>query len=282
MFELNFEKEYIHDLICVYRKLLPDHEYLIRVIHNSEQIHKGKYIYKEWTDWLSFGKYSSTKEELRSDSITVNQEFVDEFALHQSLGLATSCAISNYVTSNNVPLPDGSFITTPSLARYKIIQERSEDTLFGNLAMGYHSDFQIENMHGPGEKFLITCITYLGDDYDGGEIQFFVLDKVFTYKPKSGDILVFPSGSPLFPGSKPYFHSVKCVSRGDKIMARNFIKYPFTGTDEWHENVAKYGIEEWTEISKQNEKLLRPYVLLNTQGTGTIMPSVVEKYKNFI
>ena len=164
-------------------------------------------------------------------------------------------------------MPDGSFITTPSLARYKIIQERSEDTLFGNLAMGYHSDFQIENMHGPGEKFLITCITYLGDDYDGGEIQFFVLDKVFTYKPKSGDILVFPSGSPLFPGSKPYFHSVKCVSRGDKIMARNFIKYPFTGTDEWHENVAKYGIEEWTEISKQNEKLLRPYVLLNTQGT---------------
>ena len=282
MFQLNFEKEYINDLICVYRKLLPNHEYLLRTIHNSEQIHKGKYIYQEWTDWLSFGKYSSAKGELLSEPITVNGEFEDELALHQSLGLATSLAMSNYVTSNNVSLPDGSFITTPSLARYGLIQERSEDTLFGNLAMGYHSDFQIENMHGPGEKFLITCVTYLGDDYDGGEIQFFVLDKVFTYKPKSGDILVFPSGSPLFPGSKPYFHSVKCVSRGEKIMARNFIKYPFTGTDEWHENVAKYGIEEWTEISKQNEKLLRPYVHLDENGNGTIMPSVVEKYKNFI
>ena len=50
MFELNFEKEYIHDLICVYRKLLPDHEYLIRAIHNSEQIHKGKYIYDKCWD----------------------------------------------------------------------------------------------------------------------------------------------------------------------------------------------------------------------------------------
>ena len=282
MFELNFEKEYIHDLICVYRKLLPNHEHLLRTIHNSEQIHKGKYIYEEWTDWLSFGKYSSEKRELTSESITVNDEFQTEFYLHESLGLATCCAMSNYVTSNNVPLPDGSFITTPSLARYKIIQERSDDALFGNLAMGYHSDFQIEAMHSPGEKFLITCITYLGDDYDGGEIQFFVLDKVFTYKPKSGDILVFPSGSPLFPGGRPYFHSVKCVTKGDKIMARNFLKYPFAGTEEWHEKVAKYGIEEWTEISKQNEKLLRPYVLLNQNGTGTIMPSVVEKYKNFI
>ena len=282
MFQLNFEKEYIHDLICVYRKLLPNHEYLLRTIHNSEQIHKGKYIYEEWTDWLSFGKYSSEKRELISEPITINDGFQTEFRLHESLGLATSCAISNYVTSNNVPLPDSSFITTPSLARYRLIQERSEDALFGNLAMGYHSDFQIESMGSPGEKFLITCITYLGDDYDGGEIQFFVLGKVFTYKPKSGDILVFPSGSPLFPGGKPYFHSVKCVTRGNKIMARNFLKYPFAGTEEWHENVTKYGIEEWTEINKNNAKLLRPYVLLDIHGNGTIMPSVVEKYKNFI
>lgn len=282
MFQLNFEKEYIHDLICVYRKLLPNHQYLLTTIRNSEQIYKGKYIYEEWTDWLSFGKYSCVKSNLLGEPIVVNGEFQDEFSLHESLGLATSLAMSNYVTSNNVLPPDGSFITTPSLARYRLIQERSEDALFGNLAMGYHSDFQIEEMGSPGEKFLITCITYLGDDYDGGEIQFFVLGKVFTYKPKSGDILVFPSGSPLFPGGRPYFHSVKCVSKGDKIMARNFIKYPFAGTDEWHENVAKYGIDEWTKISKQNEKLLRPYVHLDENGNGTIMPSVIEKYKNSI
>lgn len=282
MFQLNFEKEYIHDLICVYRKLLPNHQCLFNTIHKSEQIHKGKYIYKEWTDWLSFGKYSSLKSNLLGEPIVVNGEFQDEFLLHESLGLATSLAMSNYVTSNNVPLPDGSFVTTPSLARYKIIQERSEDALFGNLAMGYHSDFQMEEMGSPGDKFLITCVTYLGDDYEGGEIQFFVLDKVFTYKPKSGDILVFPSGSPLFPGGRPYFHSVKCITRGDKIIARNFIKYPFAGTKEWHENVAKYGIEEWTEISKNNAKLLRPYVHLDENGNGTIMPSVIEKYKNFI
>ena len=282
MFQLNFEKEYIHDLICVYRKLLPHHQHLLTTIRNSEQIHKGKYIYQEWTDWLSFGKYSSAKNNLLGEPTVVNGEFQDEFYLHESLGLATSFAMSNYVTSNNVQLPDGSFTTTPSLARYKLIQERSEDALFGNLAMGYHSDFQIESMDSPGDKFLITCVTYLSDDYEGGEIQFFVLDKVFTYKPKSGDILVFPSGSPLFPGGGPYFHSVKCITRGDKIMARNFIKYPFAGTDEWHENVAKYGIEEWTKISENNAKLLRPYVLFNQNGSGAIMPSVVEKYKNFI
>jgi hypothetical protein len=282
MLQLDFEKEYIHDLVCVYRKLLPNHEYLLNSVRKSEQIYKGKYIYGEWTDWLSFGTYSSAKGELLSEKITVNGEFQDEFALYESLGLATSCAISNYATSNNIQLPDGSFITTPSLARYKIIQERSEDALFGDMGMGYHSDFQIEEMDSPGEKFLITCITYLGGDYDGGEIEFFVSGETFIYKPKSGDILVFPSGSPLFPGDKPYFHSVKCVTRGDKIMARNFLKYPFAGTAEWHENVAKYGIEEWKEISNQTGKLLRPYVLPDKNGAWTIMPSVVKKYKNFV
>ena len=85
MFQLNFEKEYIHDLICVYRKLLPHHQHLLTTIRNSEQIHKGKYIYQEWTDWLSFGKYSSAKNNLLGEPTVVNGEFQDEFYLARNI-----------------------------------------------------------------------------------------------------------------------------------------------------------------------------------------------------
>lgn len=48
----------------------------------------------------------------------------------------------------------------------------------------------------------ITCVTYLNDDYEGGEIYFpfFEIEK----KPKAGDIL-------MYPGSWKYLHGVKPV-----------------------------------------------------------------------
>ena len=57
---------------------------------------------------------------------------------------------------------------------------------------GEGKHFRIHADHGPAYNCTVSAVIYLNDDYEGGEIQFPRLDNL-TYKPKAGDIAVFPS-----------------------------------------------------------------------------------------
>ena len=57
---------------------------------------------------------------------------------------------------------------------------------------GAGQQFRIHADHGPSYACTVSAVIYLNDDYDGGEIFFPRLDKL-TYKPKTGDIAIFPS-----------------------------------------------------------------------------------------
>jgi molybdopterin converting factor small subunit len=76
---------------------------------------------------------------------------------------------------------------------------------------------------------------YLNDDYEGGEIEFRLFDGLyhemktedsnfidlknnktiegFNYKPKAGDIVIFPSDI-------PYYHGIKKIVKGNKLLIR--------------------------------------------------------------
>jgi hypothetical protein len=89
-------------------------------------------------------------------------------------------------------------------------------------AMQYHTDFVQEKSHMPGFKFHTTCLFYLNDNYEGGEINFAILneDKTevlfhYEYKPKEGDLIIFPSGD-------PFFHGVNIVESGYKYIIRTY------------------------------------------------------------
>jgi len=60
------------------------------------------------------------------------------------------------------------------------------------------------------------CVLYLNDDYEGGEIGF----KFFnvSYKPKSGDIILFSSAF-------PYMHEVKPITKGYRNAAVTWYSY---------------------------------------------------------
>jgi hypothetical protein len=71
-------------------------------------------------------------------------------------------------------------------------------------AMGPHYDGQ------DGDSNLkYSFVTYLNDDYEGGEINF--PNQNLTIKPKAGSLVMFPS-------QKPYIHESKPVLSGVKYM----------------------------------------------------------------
>lgn len=92
------------------------------------------------------------------------------------------------------------------------------------LAMNYHTDFIQHESAILEQNFYITCLFYLNDNYDNGEISFKVLDDkhekiVFScdYKPNAGDIVIFPS-------TPPFYHGVKKTQNGEKYIIRTYWK----------------------------------------------------------
>jgi 2OG-Fe(II) oxygenase superfamily len=70
--------------------------------------------------------------------------------------------------------------------------------------MGPHYDGQ------DGDTILkYSMVTYLNDDYDGGEIHF--KNQNVTIKPKAGSLVMFPS-------QEPYIHESLPVKNGQKYM----------------------------------------------------------------
>lgn len=70
----------------------------------------------------------------------------------------------------------------------------------GNF-FNYHSD------DGDVSRYTISCVGYLNDNYDGGELHFKFFD--LFYKPSAGDLVLFPS-------SYIYAHAAYPVKDGVK------------------------------------------------------------------
>ena len=124
------------------------------------------------------------------------------------------------------------------------------------LAIGYHLDaFNSKDAAGP--KSIITGTVYLNDDYEGGEISFLneFDSSIVTYKPKQGDLIVFPS-------AKPFFHAAQKVYGTDKYLIRNFLLWQHSGSDRYKEGQKKFGKEQWEvmqDLIRETEDLLGLY-----------------------
>lgn len=279
MINLDLTYEEIYPLIFVYKNLLPDHARLTEIIKNSEKESNGKFYLRDWTPWFVFGTYADEKragdEADRNSNMYHNEEY-----LCSRVKESANSAISNYIGINGIDLPNGSYITTPNYAKYVpgvmvgLHENAEEDGSDRVLNMNYHTDYAIGEWYWPNDKFFITCTTYINDDYDGGELRFFVDGEVIVYKPKAGEVVVFPSGSPLYPGTHPYFHAVGQVENGEKFFTRTYVRHAWFKTKEWIEGEEKYGEEEWPEIAK---------ALLKEDNTLHFHPDPLKlekKYKN--
>jgi hypothetical protein len=142
-------------------------------------------------------------------------------------------------------------------------------------AMPYHTDAMPEFKDEPGDKFAITCLIYLNDDYEGGDLMFRVYDETkdqydaFSYKPKAGDIIIFPS-------AEPYFHGVSLVTSGRKMFTRSFWFFKFKGTEEWWKNFNQYGEAAWKEMEEKRKEVFRQS-LVNKKDNKKINDIIISK-----
>lgn len=247
---IDFTYEENYPLIRVYKNLLNDaKETLMAFLGRSADRQVGGYLYSEWTEWFLFGKYASAKTgDLTGLKLDINKECNEELHIYRTLQDATRVAMSHYIADKKVPLPPNSFLTVPSISYYYPEVEINKELKY---TMNYHTDFNTGEYFWPADKFLLTCTVYPNDNYDGGEIIFCVDKKQITYKPEAGDIIVFPSGNPIWPSNEPYFHAVNKVTNGTKYLCRAYTKYQYpTVTEKWQKGLDEHG-EKWPEIARK-------------------------------
>jgi hypothetical protein len=257
-FPSNLQREFVceelHDKILVYRNLLPETNLLADLVLRSEKESDGQYVYSKWGKWFEFG--TITGFSLDGDTSDFGKSETDrgfwEYFLHRSLTYAAESAFNHYIEHYQVELPGPVRMENPGLAKYV---ENGYINRVGNV-MNFHTDYAVGEWWWPGEKFLLTCTTYLNDNYKGGEILFLTKDcEIVEYKPVKGDIIVFPSGSPIFPKDNPYFHAVKAVTSGDKILVRTYLKYfDYSHLDKWKAMEEAHGEEEWKQIAMEQAR----------------------------
>lgn len=275
--------EEIYPYIIVYNGVFEDVEKMYRIAKDIGNSEEG--IFENWKPWYEFGEKverfginfnTSVKEmkfawdhdepktdkgkdqkyficELVKSFHIVNNDFMSRFnldidTLHVSNPI-NSMYSETYDSQQSVVSEINTWRWTgPSLCKY------FDDAGKGlPLAMNYHSDFIREPIKTPGYKFAITTTTYLNDDYEGGEVEFIIDNKIFAYKPKAGDLLVFPSGHPeiLTENGKVYLHGVKNNLNGEKYFTRMYWQKYYPGDKEWFENEKKYGRDEWISMQKE-------------------------------
>ena len=239
----NFTSFEILPNVRVYQGLLPDVDELYNTIKESEHDAEGEYFFTPWVKWGLFGTTAHQKyNEHNVEQTTANHPREKaEKHLSNRVFEAYGIALEDYKKTYNIVFPEAVSLLKSSFSKY-------DGNLAGGdngLTMQYHTDFIISERDMPGQKFFLTCTTYINDDYDGGEIEFYVEDEVeskfYPYKPKAGDVLIFPS-------QEPYWHGVKNVSNGHKYFVRNYLTYQYDGHPDWLANQKMHGAYKWAKM----------------------------------
>lgn len=222
-----------------------------------------------WDQWFIYGDITTltnkdylfdkfpSKEEWQHKAIDSDDTMSKEYS---EVLTAFYEATSHYRENFPIEDPLNWKFTAPAICMYKT--DGGADT---NVGLFYHTDFQQERAAAPGPKPFLTCTMYLNDDYEGGEIKFRILKEngidydSFKYKPKAGDVLVFPSRA-------PYYHGVNKTTVGQKYFVRTFWQYAYPGSPEWLEGQEKYGQEKWAEMEKERERIERNSGRYNLDG----------------
>ena len=268
----------IYPNIFVYKNMFKDISKSYKVLTDS-LLETEDRLFTPWSKWSIFGEYMApilpefdlsekygnvknlkTKTQIQEDQKNFGIEMMENFHL----------VTEDYIKRHNIDVDlneksldeDGNTIPTwrwtgGTVGYYHVTEKDAlEHERYG---MRYHSDYQPERGSAPGYNFVITCTIYFNDNYEGGEIDFAMGDKLVKYKPEAGDLLVFPSGHPdyLTEEGKPYLHAVMPSYNKNKFLARMYWQKYQKGTDDWYAKEKEFGKEVWASMQPELEKKFR-------------------------
>ena len=264
----------IYPHILVYKDMFKDISKSYKVLTDS-LVESDDRLFSPWTQWSIFGDYlnpivpgfsmsdkfgnlkslktsTQVQEDQKNFSIEMMENFhlvTEDYIKRYSLDIDLS-SLSVDESGNSVPTWRW---TGGTIGKYHISSEEEK------VGMRYHSDYIREQGYAPGYKFVITCTIYFNDNYEGGEVDFAMGDKLVKYKPEAGDLLVFPSGHPdyLTEDGMPYLHGVMPSYNNNKFLSRMYWQKYQKGTDEWYEKEKEFGKEVWTSMQPELEKAFR-------------------------
>jgi len=270
----NLEAIELYPHILVYKNMFKDISKSYKVLVDS-LVESEDRLFNPWTQWSIFGEYLNPIAPCFSlgdksagfksvQTTTQVQEDQKNFAIEmmENFHLVTEDYIKRYnidVDTSKISIDEQGnqtptwIWTGGTIGKYNISDEKEE------YGMRYHSDYQREKSSAPGYKFVITCTIYFNDDYEGGEIDFHMGDKLVKYKPEAGDLLVFPSGHPdyLTENGKPYLHGVMPSYNKNKFLARMYWQKYEKGSDEWYAKEKEFGKEVWASMQPDLEENFR-------------------------
>jgi hypothetical protein len=231
----------IYPKIFVYDNLFKDINSTLDIIKESEINPDGSVI-GPWESWYTFGieadRFDNSKKQ--------DERSIKENAMLDEIKDIFYKTVDDYFEKNNVKYTFDTFFDKidneekpmwktmgPSICKYE-----PDSSITDTLIMHYHTDYQVEKKDSRGYNFAVTVTMYLNDDYDGGGLDFYINDKLFYYKPKAGDVIVFPSGDPGFltDGEELYHHGVRKVLNVPKYFIRNNMLRFNEGSEEWLRN----------------------------------------------
>lgn len=274
MTDTTLEAIEIYPKILVYKNLFKDISKSYKVLTDSLLETEDRF-FTPWKQWSIFGDYLNPIHHSFDNSdkygnlknikaITETQENEKNFCIEmmENFHLVTEDYIKRYGIDVDIDATSihesGDTVPTwrwtgGTIGKYHVSTEGNE------IGMNYHSDYMREQGYAPGYKFVITCTIYFNDDYEGGEVDFAMGDKLVKYKPEAGDLLVFPSGNPdyLTEDGKPYLHGVMPSYNKNKFLSRMYWQKYQKGTDEWYEKEKEFGKDVWASMQPGLEQAFK-------------------------
>ncbi len=233
---MNTNHNEIYPYVCVYTGLMEDNVELYTIADHLSY-NSGDNLLFDWRPWSVFGTYGDANPDVVKDPSKLNSanknpntNYFKEIKIFNRIQEIVKTALDNYIAKYSINLPEKNFIQeSVNIAKYSKnfdYDQKSEDQsimIQGSKAMNFHTDYSRDQDRK--DNFLITCNLYFNDDYKDRGIIFNIEGDIFTYKPKAGEVVVFPSGSPLFPAGKKYLHAVETPYGKNKFISRNFMMY---------------------------------------------------------
>ena len=163
----------------------------------------------EWQTWKTeeknfyvFGKQKKENVEIINNFNSLNYD--DCKSLLASVRLSIECASKDYAKNNLIN--NIGTLAPLSFSKYDI-----------GATMGSHTDSDprgIEAYKTNNAMYLptISVVSYLNDDYEGGQLHFKEFD--LTVEPIAGSIVIFPSLPPYYHASLSLISGIKYISPG--------------------------------------------------------------------